>query len=302
MTGCVLLDAGQAHVEALELVGQAAVVDAEAVEDGGVQVVDVDRVANDVVAEVVGLAVGPARLDAAAGHPDGEALGVVVAAVVVLREPALAVDGAGRTRRPRRPGCRRAGPRCLRSVIRAWQGWSTSRHWLGRSPARLPCWSQPRWKIWTNRTSRSASRRASRQLAAKVPGFVDVGAVHVEDVLRLVGDVDQLGDRALHPEGHLVLGDPGLGLGVGGFGEFLVVQPARASSMRRRVAASTPGGFERKSTGSPLERRRDALVLAGQEARAPEPVVDRLGLACGRSTWRSSPRTRAGSGSSLPRP
>ena len=37
---------------------------------------------HDVVAEVVGLAVRHARLDAAAGHPDGEAPRVVVAAVV----------------------------------------------------------------------------------------------------------------------------------------------------------------------------------------------------------------------------
>ena len=44
---------------------------------------------------------------------------------------------------------------------------------------------------------------------------VHVGPVQVEDVLRLARDVDQLGDRGLHPERHLVLGDPGLGLGVG---------------------------------------------------------------------------------------
>ena len=45
--------------------------------------------------------------------------------------------------------------------------------------------------------------------------LVHVGPVQVEDVLGLVRDVGQLGDRGLHPEGHLVLGDPGLGLGVG---------------------------------------------------------------------------------------
>ena len=50
-------------------------VDAQAVQDRGVQVVDVDRVLDDVVAEVVGLAVDDARLDAAAGEPDGEARG-----------------------------------------------------------------------------------------------------------------------------------------------------------------------------------------------------------------------------------
>ena len=61
---------GQAEVAALELVGQPGVVDAQAVQHRGVQVVDVDRVANDVVAVVVGLAVSDARLDPAAGQPD----------------------------------------------------------------------------------------------------------------------------------------------------------------------------------------------------------------------------------------
>ena len=56
------LDAGELGVEAAELVGEALVVDAEAVEDRGVEVAEVDRVLDDVVAEVVGRAV----LDAAA--------------------------------------------------------------------------------------------------------------------------------------------------------------------------------------------------------------------------------------------
>ena len=88
------VDVGQAVVAALELVRQPRVVDAQAVQDRGVQVVDVDRVLGDVVAEVVGLAVGDPGLDAAAGQPDGEAAGMVVAAVVVGGQRALAVDGA----------------------------------------------------------------------------------------------------------------------------------------------------------------------------------------------------------------
>ncbi len=39
-------------------------IDAQAVEDGGVQVVNVHRVGDDVVAEVVGLTVDHPRLDA----------------------------------------------------------------------------------------------------------------------------------------------------------------------------------------------------------------------------------------------
>ena len=52
------LHVGQPEVAALEPVGQPGVVDAEQVQDRRVQVVDVDGVLDDVVGEVVGLAVG----------------------------------------------------------------------------------------------------------------------------------------------------------------------------------------------------------------------------------------------------
>ena len=79
---------------ALELVRQLLVVDAQAVQNRGLQIVDVHRIRDDVVAEVVGLAVRDAGLDAAAGHPHGEAARMMIAAVVVVRQLALAVDGA----------------------------------------------------------------------------------------------------------------------------------------------------------------------------------------------------------------
>ena len=83
-------------------------VNAQEVEDGGVEVVDVHGsrrpvffvglgaywsavFVGDVVAVVVGSAVGDAGLNAAAGHPNGKASGMVVAAVVVLFEGALAI-------------------------------------------------------------------------------------------------------------------------------------------------------------------------------------------------------------------
>ena len=64
---------------------------------------------------------------------------------------------------------------------------------------------------WTNRTPRSAIRRASRQLRAYPPSValwpVSSNAVAASvsfDSLRQVG---QLGHAALHAERHLVLGD-----------------------------------------------------------------------------------------------
>src|SRR5262249_18031675 len=96
----VFLDAGEADVEALELVRQTLVVDAEAVQDRRVQIVNVHGVVDDVVTKVVGLAVDDARLDAAAGHPDREATRVMIAAVVVARQLALAVDRAAELAAP----------------------------------------------------------------------------------------------------------------------------------------------------------------------------------------------------------
>src|SRR5437868_313381 len=74
------VDVRQAVVAALEAVGQLLVVHAEQVEDRRLQVVDVDLVLAHGEAELVALAVAEARLDAAARHEHGVAVGVVIAA------------------------------------------------------------------------------------------------------------------------------------------------------------------------------------------------------------------------------
>ena len=56
----VAVDVGEAVVAALEAVGESGVVEAEEVEDGGLEVVDVDFVLSDAEAELVGLAVAVA--------------------------------------------------------------------------------------------------------------------------------------------------------------------------------------------------------------------------------------------------
>ena len=76
----VAVDVGEAVIAALVVEREPFVVEAETVEDGGLEVVDVDRVFSDVESEVVGGTVGSAWADPAAGHPHGVGLGVVVAA------------------------------------------------------------------------------------------------------------------------------------------------------------------------------------------------------------------------------
>ena len=79
-------DVGQPEVAALEPVSQPGMVEAEEVEDRGVQVVYMDPILHDVESELVGLAIADTRLDAAAGHPHRERVGMMVTAVVA---PAL---------------------------------------------------------------------------------------------------------------------------------------------------------------------------------------------------------------------
>ena len=73
-------DADELLVQAAVEVGQAVGVEAELVQDRRVQPLDVQAVLDGGAADLVGLADARAPLDAAAGHPHGEAEGVVVAA------------------------------------------------------------------------------------------------------------------------------------------------------------------------------------------------------------------------------
>src|SRR5262245_47223148 len=72
----------EAEVAAAVAERQFLVVDAHQVQDGGVQVVDVDPVLDGVHPQLVGRSVDRAALDAAAGQPHGEAAAVVVAALL----------------------------------------------------------------------------------------------------------------------------------------------------------------------------------------------------------------------------
>lgn len=71
----------QTMMPPLVLERQAAVVDAQAIQQCRIQIVDVNPVLGDVVAEVVGGSVSGPRANTAAGHPDRKTSRVVVAAV-----------------------------------------------------------------------------------------------------------------------------------------------------------------------------------------------------------------------------
>ena len=74
------MDVGETEVAAAVAIGQTLVVEAHQVENGGVQIVDVNASFDGVVAEVVGGAVDVAALDAAARQPHREAVAMMIPA------------------------------------------------------------------------------------------------------------------------------------------------------------------------------------------------------------------------------
>jgi len=75
----------QPELAPLRAVREPLVIDAHQVQDGGIEIVDVHRVLDDVVAELVGLAVDEPRLHAAAREPHAEVAAVVIAPEVGLQ-------------------------------------------------------------------------------------------------------------------------------------------------------------------------------------------------------------------------
>src|SRR5579875_367292 len=61
-----------------------AVIESETVQDGSVDVVDMDAIFDGIKPDNVGGAVGDSAFDAAAGHPHGKAKRIVIAAVAAF--------------------------------------------------------------------------------------------------------------------------------------------------------------------------------------------------------------------------
>ena len=120
-----------------------------------------------------------------------------------------------------------------------------------------------------NRTPRSARRRATRQLLAKLAfaWFRSVLGVHR---IRLFANVHRVGRVHLHPKRHLVLRDARHGFGISECGVSLLVNVINGV---QHVAAQCPAYTvriveieHRLAVGAALH----SLVHAGKEARTPQ--------------------------------
>ena len=266
---------GQAVVAALELECELFVVDAELVQDRRVQVVDVDRIADDVVAVVVGLTVRDARLDAAAGHPDCEAARVMIAAVVRGGQVALAVDGAAELAAPddervvEQPAPLQVENQSRTRLVDVAR---LIRHLRGKVrvliPAHVEELDEPHAALGQPSREEAVRRERAR--------LFRVGSVQIEDVRWLARHVGQLGDRGLHPKSQLVLSDPRGDLGIAGPCELQAVQLALIVEHVATQGRVDPRRIRQIEHGVSAAAQLHALMDRRQEAAPPQAVIQRL--------------------------
>ena len=284
------MDVGEAEAAALVLEDELRVIDAQQVQDRRLQIVDVDGaggegvfggierlavVVGDVVAVVVGAAVGDAGLDAAAGHPDGEAAGVVVAAVVGRREGALRVAGAAELAAPDHE--RVVEQAALLEILHQRGGGLVGLAALVANAGGETAVVVPALVVELDEADAAFGQAARQQaVGGECAGGAAVGAVEVERGVGLLGEIGRVGDARLHAERHFVLGDPRLDLGIEFLFELPAVEGAELVEHRAAAGAADAVGVaeveDRLGAGAEL----DALVLRVEEAGAPEAGVERL--------------------------
>src|SRR5579875_673543 len=81
----VAADVGKAEIAAVVAVGQAGMIDAQKVQDGGVQIGNANAIDRRLVADLIRFAVANAAFDAAAGQPGGETMGIVISSGLFTR-------------------------------------------------------------------------------------------------------------------------------------------------------------------------------------------------------------------------
>ena len=175
----------------------------------------------------------------------GEAAGMVVAAVVVGGQLALAVDGPAELAAP---DDQRVVEQPALLQVRDQRG----RRLIGVAALAGDLRGQVRVLVPAAMEELDEPHAALGQPAGQqAVGGVACRAVRtsgpysVEDRFGLVREVGQLGDRGLHPVGQLVLGDPREDLGVAELAMIERVEPGQVVEHPPPGRGETPGGFER---------------------------------------------------------
>jgi len=264
------VDIGESEVTALEPIGELRVVDAQSVEERGVEVVDVDRVFHDVVTVIVGFPVHVTGFDSGTGDPIGEATSVVVATVVGLGQLALAIDGAAELSAPDHEGILEKSPllevsnECGAGLVDVA---ALTANLAGEIAVLIPAAVHELHEADAAFDHAPGEQTISCETAV---GGILLQPIHLLDMGRFGGEVGEFRNGHLHLVRHFVLGDAGLDFRVaevlGGEGiEFAdAVEHLTAVGT---VDAGRVGEIENGIAGPGAEA--NTLVLGGKETGPP---------------------------------
>ena len=256
-------------------------VDPEEVHQRGLHVVDMDPVLGDVPAEVVGRPMDVTWLHAAAGEPPRVGAAEVVAALEALARLVLGERRAAELAAPDDEGVveesallevldeRRAGLVGVEALLGELAG--------GKIIMLIPA------GVHELREAHAALGEAAGDEAVirESAGLEDVGAIHLEHRLGLVLEVEQVGHRGLHAEGHLVLRDARVDRRVAGFAEVGAVERLHVVEHRATRLAADAGGIIDVRDRVADAAEAHALMLAGQEAVGPVVFEEQLAAGLG---------------------
>ena len=260
------VDIGEAEIATLEAVGHAGVIEAEEMEGGGLEIVDMDGVGEDIDAEVIGFAVGDAWFDATAGHPRGVSVGMVVAApAFAVVEFALDERGATEFAAP-------DNERVIEETEALEVFDEGGAGLIGIAALGIEFGGQGIMLIPASVHELNAAGtpfdQAPRHQAimGESAGLIDLGAVAFEDLLWFLGEVGEFGDAGLHPERHFVLGDASGDFGVAGFVEFEFVDFGEVIEEAAFDIGAEAIGVGEVENWFIAAAELDALVAGGEEA------------------------------------
>ena len=282
---------GETEVTPLEAIGQLLVVDPQQMQHRGVEIVHVDRVLRDVVAEVIGLPMDVAFLDSGTGHPQGEAAGVMIATVDFACQLALTIGCPSELTTPDNQGIVEQAP--LFEIFDQRSRWLVGVATLTGKLVVQVSMLVPTHVEQLDEPDVALGETTGEQAVVGISAsLVNVLTIHIEDMLWLIGKVSQLRNRGLHSIRHFVLLNPGIDLRVAKLLEFLLVQ------FRQVVQhAASSRGIEAGRVVQVEHRIADAHefhagVLRREKAAAPQSVIERLTIRTTGSARNEGHKTR----------
>jgi hypothetical protein len=271
----VPVNVGQAVVPALEAISQTLVVDAELVQDRGLQVVDVHGVFGRAVTKVIRCPIGNARLDATTRHPHGKATRMMVATVDFRGTRALGEYRTPELAAPDDQGI--VEEAALLEVLEQASGWSVDVVAHQRQVPGDVSVMIPTDVIKLNERNAAFGHATGEQAVGGVGAtHTRLFAVEFEGSIRLGREVGQLGHGRLHPKSHFVLLHPGLNLGIP---HGLALESVEACDCLD--ASALGGGTDALRVGHVEDGitnrlKLHALVLGRQESAFPKSAGDGL--------------------------